>query len=231
MHKLALPPEAVARVEARLGRARAYDRLVPARTALLVVDMQNYFVAEDMPASNPTARLIPSTINRLAAALRGAGGRVVWIVTEALPADAGDWPNLYALLGPEGAARRREGLAREADAYRLWPAMDARPEDWTFVKTRYSAFAPGAPGDLAQRLRAGGIDTVLIAGTATNVCCESTARDAMMRNFRTVMVHDALAAEDDARHNASLATLYGLFADVQSADEVATAWAPAAPAP
>jgi ureidoacrylate peracid hydrolase len=226
MHKLALPPETVARVRARLGRDHAYDRLVAAKTALLVVDMQNYFVAEGMPASNPTARLIPPAINRVAASLRRAGGRVVWIVTEALPADTGDWPNLYALLGPAGGQRRREGLARESDAYRLWPAMDVRAEDWTFVKTRYSAFAPGGRRDLAERLAGAGVDTVLIAGTATNVCCESTARDAMMRNFRTIMVHDALAAEDDARHNASLATLYELFADVQSADAVAAALAP-----
>jgi ureidoacrylate peracid hydrolase len=227
MHTLALPPDLVARVRARLGRDHAYDRLVPAKTALLVVDMQNYFVAEGMPASNPTARIIPPTINRLAAALRGAGGRVVWIVTEALPEDSGDWPNLYALLGREGRARRHEGLARESEGYRLWPAMDARAEDWTSVKTRYSAFAPGAAGTagLDRRLTAAGIDTVLVAGTATNVCCDTTARDAMMRGFRAIMVHDALAAEDDARHNASLATLYELFADVQSADEIAAALA------
>jgi ureidoacrylate peracid hydrolase len=51
------------------------------------------------------------------------------------------------------------------------------------------------------------------------VCCESTARDAMMLGFRTVMVHDALAAASDAAHNAALATFYDLFGDVQSTDE------------
>ena len=219
MHKLALPPELVARVRARHGRDHAYDRLTPARTALLVVDMQNYFMAEGMPAANPTARAIPPTINRLAAGLRARGGRVVWIATEALPPDAGDWANLYALLGQAGTETRLAGLARESAGYEFWPAMDVRPEDWVSVKTRYSAFIAGA-SDLEPRLRSAGIDTVLIAGTATNVCCDSTARDAMMRGFRAIMVHDALAAASDAEHNASLATLHGLFADVQSADEV-----------
>ena len=57
---------------------------------------------------------------------------------------------------------------------------------------------------------------VLIAGTATNVCCGSSARDAMMQNFRTVMVHDALAAATDAEHAAALTNFYSIFGDVRS---------------
>jgi ureidoacrylate peracid hydrolase len=90
------------------------------------------------------------------------------------------------------------------------------------VKKRFSAFIQGSSA-IDEHLRRRGIDTLLIAGTTTNVCCESTARDAMMLNYKVVMVHDALAAYTDAEHNATLATFYMIFGDVQSIDEAAAA--------
>jgi nicotinamidase-related amidase len=120
-------------------------------------------------------------------------------------------------LGP--GAHRLEWLDKESDGFALWPEMAVHPDDETVTKLRYSAFIQDS-SDLEERLRAAGIDTVLIAGVATNICCESSARDAMMRGFRTIMVHDALAAADDAQHNAALSTFYMLFGDVQSIDEV-----------
>ena len=63
-----------------------------------------------------------------------------------------------------------------------------------------------------------GLDTVLVTGTVTNVCCESTARDAMMLNFKTVMVTDANAAATDADHNASLIAFYLTFGDIMSTE-------------
>ena len=67
-------------------------------------------------------------------------------------------------------------------------------------------------------MRAQGFDTVLITGTVTNVCCESSARDAMMLNFKTIMVSDANAALTDAEHNATLASIYSTFGDVMDTD-------------
>ena len=96
--------------------------------------------------------------------------------------------------------------------------MDVRPEDKTVVKTRYSAMIQGS-SELDARLKEDGVDTVLITGVATNVCCEATARDSMMMGYRTVMVHDSLATFTDEEHNASLTTFYGLFGDVQSTEE------------
>jgi ureidoacrylate peracid hydrolase len=218
MHPLNMPESLVERVTRRNGRRHAYARLDPRRTALLAVDMQNYFVAPGAPASCAAAPKIAPNINRLAAALRADGGRVVWIVTEALPRDAADWENLYELLGPAGGEKRYDGLERESEGYAMWPAMDVRAEDWRSVKLRYSAFIQGS-SDLGARLKDAGIDTVLVTGVATNVCCESTARDAMMLGFRTVMVHDGLGTTSDEEHNATLATFYNLFGDVQSTDE------------
>ena len=61
---------------------------------------------------------------------------------------------------------------------------------------------------------------MLITGTVTNVCCESSARDAMMMNFKTLMVTDGNAAANDAEHNASLAAFYLTFGDVMTTDEL-----------
>jgi ureidoacrylate peracid hydrolase len=61
---------------------------------------------------------------------------------------------------------------------------------------------------------------VLITGTVTNVCCESTARDAMMRNFRTIMISDGNAANTDQDHANSLAAFYLTFGDVETTDAV-----------
>lgn len=91
-------------------------------------------------------------------------------------------------------------------------------------KRRYSAFIEGS-SDLPQRLRAQSYDTVLIAGTVTNTCCESSARDAAMLNFKTVMVADACAANSDEEHNASLAAFYLIFGDVMTVEELVTCFA------
>jgi len=79
---------------------------------------------------------------------------------------------------------------------------------------------PGA-SSLERVLRSLGIDTLLITGTKTNVCCESTARDAMMMDFKVVIVSDATAALSDDEHRAALETIIQQFGDVLSVDEIA----------
>ena len=84
---------------------------------------------------------------------------------------------------------------------------------------RRIAFIAGS-SDLEELLRGHGIDTVLIAGVATNICCESTARDAMMLDFRTVMIEDANVARTDEDHIAGLRTFAQTFGAVMSTDDV-----------
>jgi len=103
------------------------------------------------------------------------------------------------------------------DGFEFWQDNDIRPEDACLTKTRYSAFIQGS-SDIERHLRERKLDTVLITGTATN--CESSARDAMMLNFKTIMVADGLAASSDDEHNASLSAFYGQFGDVQMVEEV-----------
>jgi nicotinamidase-related amidase len=102
---------------------------------------------------------------------------------------------------------------------RLWHELQPQPDDLFVEKTTPSAFFPGTcdlPGLLAQR----DVDTVLVVGTVTNVCCESSARDASTRGYRVVMVADANAARRDQDHNATLHVVYRTFGDVRSTDEV-----------
>ncbi|HYQ21710.1 MAG TPA: isochorismatase family protein [Xanthobacteraceae bacterium] len=79
-HKIELSPDVIARVTKRRGgKLHAFDRLDPAKTALIVIDMQNVWVKEGMPAYTPYCEAIVPNINLLARAMRDAGGSVWWI--------------------------------------------------------------------------------------------------------------------------------------------------------
>ncbi len=220
MHKIAIPQSIVERVIARRGREHVYDNLDPRRTALLVVDMQNAFMLPSVAHSLcPMACTIVPNINRLAQAMRETGAAVVWIKTTYTPETLQDWSTFYQLSRPEQAAKRAQALAAGSKGHELWAELDVQPADLTVEKKRFSAFIQGS-SNLADVLRERGIDTVVVTGTVTGVCCESTARDAMMLNFRTIMVSDGNAAMTDADHNASLANFYLSFGDVMSTDKV-----------
>jgi ureidoacrylate peracid hydrolase len=107
----------------------------------------------------------------------------------------------------------------DTEGHELWPGLEPAEGDWHVRKDRFSAFIQGA-SDLEARLREAGIDMVVIVGTLTNVCSESTARDAMMRNFRVIMVSDANATHSDIDHNAALGSIFQVFGDVMTVDEV-----------
>jgi ureidoacrylate peracid hydrolase len=94
-----------------------------------------------------------------------------------------------------------------------------QPQDLRIGKTRYSGFIQGA-STLDGELRHRGIDTIVVAGTLTNVCCEATVRDAMMLNYRAILVSDANAALSDDEHTMALANTLTTFGDVLSTDEV-----------
>jgi ureidoacrylate peracid hydrolase len=222
MHKTAISETAVKRITARLGKPHPFDVIDPGKTALLVVDMQNYFVKQGHQNETPLAREIVPNINRLAAELRRRGGHVVW-VRNGTNDTRESWSNYHNYLQThERAERRLKAMDIGGDGYEFWHLNDIRPEDAQITKKRYSAFIAGS-SDIERHLRDLNIDTLLITGTATNVCCESTARDAMMLNFKVVMVSDGCATDTDDEHNATLSAFYGQFGDVQSVDEVAQA--------
>lgn len=219
MHKVHIKPENIERVIRRGGRAHSVESLDGPKTALVVVDMQLYFMGEGQPSECPVARDIVPNVNRLAAATRRAGGTVIWIQTHSGPESRDFWSAYYERTTPEGARKRVEGMAPGGSGFAIWPELDVLPEDPIVPKTRYSAFMPD-PSKFETLLRERGLDTLLITGVSTCTCCESTARDAMMLNFRTMMISDGCAAPDDDLHNATLNQFYLQFGDVQSTEEV-----------
>ena len=218
MHTLSIPQSVVTRVIERRGREHIYENLDPARTALVVVDMQNAFMLPGVAlALCPMAEKIVPNINRLAQAVRETGGTVVWIKTTFKEDALQSWSTYFEMVSPQHGAKRVEALTAGSKGHQLWDSLEVRAQDLIVEKNRFSAFIQGS-SDLAEILRARGLDTILVTGTVTNVCCESTARDAMMLNFKTIMVTDGNAAVTDADHNASLCAFYLTFGDVMSTD-------------
>jgi len=86
-------------------------------------------------------------------------------------------------------------------------------------KNRYSALTPGS-STLQRVMASHDIQNLLIAGTKTNICCESTGRDAMMLDHQVVMVEDCCAALSDEEHRSALENMIQQFGDVMTADEV-----------
>lgn len=220
MHETGIPKHVVDGVIGRRGRFHVYDELDPAKTALVVIDMQASFLAEGAPSEVPAARDIVPNINRLVSTVRETGAVAAWTQATFSDIQYGGWETFFRdMVPPELSARILENLKEGGKGHPLWPGLDVREEDLRIRKNRYSAFVPGA-SDLERRLRDRDIDTVLIAGTLTNVCCESTARDAMQLGFRTVMVSDANAARTEEEHRATLTSFIQAFGDVRTTDDV-----------
>lgn len=219
MHQYTISEATKERLLRRQRNLTSNERIVAECTALVVIDMQNHFVAEGFPDEVPLSRDIVPTINRLAGAVRTAGATVVWVQTTARGA-LEHWSNYHKhMLRPERVKTRLESLDESAAGFCLYPALDVLPEDLRVTKIKYSAFIAGS-SDLDVKLRNRRIDTVLIAGTATNVCCESSARDAMMLDYRAIMLADATATWTDEEHSATLKNFLLFFGDVMAADEV-----------
>jgi ureidoacrylate peracid hydrolase len=213
-----IPDEIVARVAKWRGREHCFDQLDPTRTALVVIDLQHAFMNDAIDfAVVPAARDIVPAVNRLAAAVRRTGGGVFWVRMTHDERCAIDWSVNHQIATPAAVAKRVAALTAGSKGHSLWAGLDVRPGDEIVDKYRFSGFMPGT-SDLPDRLRARGFDTVLITGTVTNVCCESSARDAMMTNFKTIMVSDGNAAMTEAEHHAALTAFYNVFGDVMDTD-------------
>jgi nicotinamidase-related amidase len=215
MHRTRLPRWAIER-----GRAlNDFPELEPGRTALVVVDMQAAFLAEDQVFGNPHARDIVPKVNALAAAIRTIGAPVIW--TRQTHAATGpyappDWQYDTRLAE---VARGVAALQAGASGHALYGPMAVGAGDVVIDKHRYGAFSCPA-GRLARALEARNIQMLVIAGTLTNVCCESTAREANMAGYKVIVVADSTAATTDAEHNAALLNLRLTFADVRRTAEV-----------
>ena len=181
--------------------------VVPERTALVNIDMQNLFVE-----GTPTGHETLGRINRLAAVCREAGILVIHTSHVLRP----DGSNM-GVLG-EVAPPVKDGLLNKgAETAALHKDLVVDPGDVLLDKPRYGAFYGT---DLELILRARGIDTIIISGISTTTCCDTTAREAMARDFRVLFLSDGTATSQAELHEATLKIIGARFAQVLTVDEM-----------
>jgi ureidoacrylate peracid hydrolase len=220
MHIIEIPAGILARSRRSRGPDHTPKTIDLSRTAHIVVDLQNGFMAEGALVEVPVAREIVPNVNAITAAVRAGGGLNVFLRYTYDAAEPFKWTNWYGgFLDKDYSVELKDTFAPGAEPWQLWPDLDVQTSDLIVDKTRFSAFVPGTCM-LHEMLQARGIDTLIITGTLTNCCCESTAREAMQRNYRIIFVADGNAAITDAEHNATLCSMTALFADVMMAQDV-----------
>jgi nicotinamidase-related amidase len=209
-HPSGIPQKIVNKVVARRGRLHAFESLDPETTALVVIDLDESSVQAD-----PVSQSMIAAVNALAAAVRAAGGVVAWVLSrmDAMP------KHFSAILGEALAKKYFNDGHAGGGGTRLWAGLHMVPGDVRATKSGASAFFPGKC-DLKAQLDAHGIDTVLIAGLVTNICCESSARDAAELEYKVILISDALSGQAHGLHEATLATFYRIFGDVRPSAEV-----------
>jgi ureidoacrylate peracid hydrolase len=193
----------------------------PRKTAYLNVDLQNVFV-EGYSISSPNGPFVVEQANRLAAACRRAGILVIHTAQETR-ADQSNRGIASDIVLSYLKSHNMEpgGIKAGSDAVKLSPRLHVAPEDVVLIKPRYGAFTGT---DLDLILRAKGIDTVIIGGIATNVCCDTTAREANMRDYKVFFLSDGTGNRGlanltpDQVKAATLATLEFAFAQVLTVD-------------
>jgi nicotinamidase-related amidase len=205
-HPSNIPQPIVERVLSRRGSLYVFPSLNPARTALVVIDL-------DMGTGRDAANLqqLANNVNQLAEALRNRNGIVVWVTTPIQKATT----NFRAVFGNEVADNYERMGQPDGEATKLWPELKPRPQDIRTTKQGHSAFFPGRT-TLHEQLQAKGIESIFIAGAVTNVCCEASARDAAELQYKVTMVSDALKGQSAELDQATLTTFFRCYGDVRT---------------
>lgn len=201
------------------------EKLDPAHTAVVVVDMQNDFCADggyihttqnaDMSANKP----LSERIGKLVEAARDVGAMVVWIKAiydhELLPA-----PMLSKMLDKGKGAVCCASGSWGADFYEIAPTAD----EFVVEKRCYSAFHNTQFDDILRRR---GIRTLIMTGVATNVCVESTLREGFFHGYYIVMPPDCVGSANKPLHEATIKSVEFIFGEIPESNEVMAVWAEA----
>lgn len=210
--------------------------LEPQRTALLIIDMQEYFLHSESPLSRACDAQVPGvlhyfqehgravtepTLQRLLAVFRSSRMPVIYTtVASELPDGRDLMPILRGRNATARAAVQEAYIPQKNDTWaRIVDALAPRPDEIVINKTTYGTFTSTG---LDRTLRNLGITTLVIGGVVTNVCVETTARDAADHGYDVVLVDDACAAFSPEIHQATLVSFQGPFGRVRLAAEVIT---------
>ncbi len=216
-HNVKIPDYVIERIMAKRGKLEVFDSFEASKTAFLVIDMQNFYVAEV-----DTAISIVPNINRIAEVCREKGVPVIWVIMRCAEKEGApsQWQLYHDYFFTDAKGQNHlTKLSPGNPGYEIYPDLEVKEEDRVVTKKRFSPFIIGA-SDLHDILQEMGVENLIVAGTATNMCSESTARDAMMMNYCTVLIEDACAANTPEAHQVSLNSLYLNFGDVQTTDMI-----------
>jgi ureidoacrylate peracid hydrolase len=204
--------------------AMQIDQFDPETTAVIVIDMQNDFVASGAPMETPMGRELLPALTKLLGHARKSGMTVIY-TTHAHRANGCDM-GLFAEIYPPIADRI--GLIDETHGIEIYPDVAPQGEEVVIKKHRYSAFFGT---DLDIILRTKGIKSVVVTGVTTENCCHSTARDAMFNGYKVGFISDATGTYDypdvgfgpipaKEVHRVTLGVLAVSTAHVMSTDEM-----------
>src|ERR671923_1315804 len=197
------------------------ERCDPRLAALLVVDVQNDFVSPQGSASkrgedvSAAVAMVPRLM-RLIEAARRVGLTIVYIkTTHSEWTDTPSW--IYRNSQRSGLSTCREGTW----GAEFYEGISPLPNERVVIKHRYSAFINT---DLNTVLKARNVQSVLVCGVATNVCVETTARDAYMYDYYVTMIDDCSAAYEPKLHLGTLENIRRHFGLVASSNEIIDTW-------
>ncbi len=187
-------------------------RLYPAKTALVVIDLQRGILA--LPAAPHSAAEVVERAAALCRAARAAGSLVVLVRVTPSP-DGAD------ALHPLSDLPALSSTERPPDWAELAPELGQEPGDLLLTKRQWGAFY-GTELDLQLRRR--GVDTLVLCGISANIAIESTARDAYERGYNQILVEDAIAARSDGEHAFVMSTVFPRIGRVRKTAEVLEAF-------
>jgi len=207
--------------------------LDPARTALIIVDMQRYFTQPSFPFTDFFEKISPGvcagylrrvretvipSIRRLLDHFRKNGSVIAFTAVGTETEDGSDlacWARSMDEAGLKLLGTRIHPPVGDP-SWQIDPALEPRTDEIVVNKLSAGTFATT---DLAALLRSRGVDRVVITGVVTDVCVSTTAREAADRNFKVVVVSDACTTFSEKLHQANLETLH-VFGWVRGTDEV-----------
>lgn len=209
--------------------SRAPFELDASRCALVVVDMQNDFVRVGAPQEVAEARgtipVIRTLVDRFHALgrpvvytrfLAGPGETLIWAWSpELAPPSRSCWPGVQRAYGDVSGEREGPAVIDE---------LTPEPRDIVIDKHGYGAFHRTRLHDV---LLAHGVDTVVVAGTVTQICVDETVRGAFELGLRAVLVSDGTSSFDAELHRATLRNVAMKFGRVMTAAEVLAGLPPA----
>ncbi len=174
-------------------------KYVPSSSALLVVDMQDFFLSEDSHAFIPASKAITSNVRKLIAAFREAELPVIFtrhsLLENEEPGIMGRW---WADVIKEGS-----------ELSNISPSLVPLSSEAVIRKTRYNAFYKTGLEDVLKKEK---VKSVVVTGVMTHLCCETTAREAFTRDYEVFFVVDGTATQNEELHLSTLRTLSHGFA-------------------